>query len=143
MELHGTAARTIGRDDVRRSILALTSLSAGAIHAVVVPEHLREALPFGAFFAATALFQIGWAAMLHDGRDRDRRFLTVGIVGNVGLIALWVVSRTVGVPVGPEPWMPEPKGVLDVSSTILELILVAVALLWPASRPGDRGEPTS
>ena len=142
MELHRTAPRSIGSDDVRRSILALTSLSAGAIHAVVVPEHLREALLFGAFFAAVALFQIGWAASLQEGRDRDRRFLTVGIVANAGLIVLWVVSRTVGVPVGPEPWMPEPKGGLDVTSTILELILVAVASLWPASRPGGRHDPT-
>jgi hypothetical protein len=138
MELRRTAARSIGSDDVRRSIPALASLAAGAIHAVVVPEHLEESLLFGAFFVATAIFQIAWAAMLRDGREWDRRFLTVGVVANAALIVLWAVSRTVGVPVGPEPWMPEPKGVPDVTATVLELILIAVALLWSASR--DHGE---
>ena len=142
MELRRTAAGSIGGDVARRSILAFTSLAAGAIHAVVVPEHLEEALLFGAFFAAAAIFQIAWAAMLRDGRDRDRWFLSVGVVANAALIVLWAVSRTVGVPVGPEPWMPEPKGVLDVTATVLELILVAVALLW-SSGPRDADGSTS
>jgi hypothetical protein len=141
MELHGPTARSIRSDDVRRSILVFTSLAAGAIHAVVVPEHLRESLLFGAFFVATAVFQIGWAALLRDG-GRDRGFLAIGAVANAGLILLWVVSRTVGVPVGPEPWMPEPKGPLDVTATILELVLVATALLWPVPRPPDRRDAT-
>src|SRR5262245_44646112 len=122
METHSSSARSIGIDGARRSVLAFTSLAAGAIHAVAVPEHLRESLLFGVFFALTAAFQIGWAGMVNESSDRDRRFLAIGVLANAGLVVLWIVSRTVGVPVGPEPWMPEPRGALDVTATILELV---------------------
>ena len=139
MEMDNGSAHSIGIDGARRSILAFTSLAAGAIHAVVVPEHLRESLLFGVFFALIAAFQIGWAGMTQESVDPGRRFLAIGVVVNAGLIVLWIASRTVGVPVGPEPWMPEPKGVLDVTATILELVFVSVALLLPDRGSRDAG----
>ena len=45
------------------------------------------------------------------------------------LVALWAVSRTAGLPIGPGAWMPEPVQTLDVSATVLELVLVAGALV--------------
>jgi hypothetical protein len=140
METNSRSVRSIGLDGARTSILAVTSLAAGAIHAVVVPEHLRESLLFGVFFAVIATFQIGWAGMTRDGFDPGRRFLATGVLVNAGIVVLWIVSRTVGVPVGPEPWMPEPRSVLDVTATVLELVFVATALLVPerSSRDGAR-----
>ena len=139
MEMRSRSARTVGIDGARRSILAFTSLAAGVIHAVAVPEHLRESLLFGTFFVVIAAFQIGWGGMFQDGVDPGRRFLTTGVVVNAGLVVLWIVSRTVGVPVGPEPWMPEPKGALDVAATTLELVFVAAALLLPGRGSRDAG----
>jgi peptidoglycan/LPS O-acetylase OafA/YrhL len=126
----------IGPDPAERVALAVASLAAGAIHAAVVPEHLDESMLFGAFFVVTAIFQVGWAALVLV--RRDSLLPTVGAVANGTLVILWIVSRTVGVPVGPEPWMPEPKGVLDVSATILEVILVAIALVWSDERTRER-----
>ncbi|MEY2403746.1 MAG: hypothetical protein QOD38_1297, partial [Acidimicrobiaceae bacterium] len=76
-------------------------LSAGAavVHVAVCPEHVREAALYGAFFAAAASAQLGWAAgaLL----KRWAWLPVVGLVGNVAMIGLWAVTRTVGVPLGP------------------------------------------
>jgi hydrogenase/urease accessory protein HupE len=44
---------------------------------------------------------------------------------------VWAISRTIGVPLGPQPWRPEAVGVADVLSTLDELaavVLVAAVL---------------
>jgi hypothetical protein len=56
-------------------------------------------------------------------------FATAGAAANGGLIAIWVASRTIGLPIGPHVWMPEPLMAPDVTATVLELLLVAGALL--------------
>jgi hypothetical protein len=38
------------------------------------------------------------------------------------------MSRTIGLPIGPEPWMAESAGTLDIMATFLELVLVAGSL---------------
>ena len=114
-------------DPARRLTLAITSVAAGWIHAVVVPEHLHGSTLFGTFFAVTAAFQVAWAALVL--LRRDPLVVTLGAVANGALVVLWIVSRTVGLPIGPEPWMPEHIGSLDVTATVLELILVGVATL--------------
>lgn len=53
---------------------------------------------------------------------------------------MWAISRTVGVPVGPQPWRPEAVAPIDVLSTLDKLaavILVGVVLaaLRGRSRP--------
>src|SRR5262245_6106805 len=101
------------------------SISAGVIHAAVVPEHLEEAWLFGAFFVACALFQFGWAGAIAVRPSPVLWWL--GILGSGAMVAIWAVSRTMGLPVGPEPWMPDAVGVLDVVSTALELFIVAAA----------------
>ena len=111
----------------RVSAAALTA-GAGAIHLAVVPDHLREYLLFGIFFAVVGGAQLGAAAALL----RPTRPLVVGVaVGQALLVALWLVSRTTGLPIGPEPWTPEEIGVADVVCIVLELLAVAV-LGWLA-----------
>ncbi len=45
-------------------------------------------------------------------------------------MVLWAVSRTAGLPFGPEPWMPEPVGRPDFTATLLEgATIVALVLL--------------
>jgi hypothetical protein len=70
-------------------------------------------------------------------------WLWLGLAGNAVIIAVYVASRTVGLPVGPDVNNPEPVGGLDLVSVILEVALIAgcAALLWRpalADRPVRR-----
>lgn len=114
---------------------ALGSVVAGAIHAVVVPEHLEEWWLFGAFFIACAIFQFAWAVAVLT--SPTRAVLLLGIVGNAAMVAIWAASRTAGLPLGPEPWMSEPVGALDLVATGLELFIVGAAA-WALSATGVR-----
>jgi len=107
--------------------LALCSMTSAGIHASVSSEHFREAFIFGAFFVAASATQAGWAVLLLHRPGRT--LLIAGAAGNAAIIALWTVTRTVGLPVGPQTWHPEPIAALDVASTLFELALVSVAAL--------------
>jgi hypothetical protein len=101
---------------------AVLSIVAGVIHAAVVPEHLEEQWVFGAFFILVAVFQIAWAIVVVA---RPSAIVsTIGALANGAIIALWAVSRTVGLPIGPEAWTPEPVSTPDVTATLMELLLV-------------------
>ena len=119
------------------SVMAAASLGAGVIHAAVVPEHLEETWLFGAFFVACALFQLGWAALVvvrpSPGVYRG------GIVANGAMVAIWALSRTTGIPVGPEPWTAEAVGALDLAATALEVSLIALAAWALRTTNADRG----
>lgn len=110
-----------------RDGLALLSTSAAAIHFAVVWEHLEEFALFGALFGATAVLQLAWAALVVL-RPLSRRVLLAGVIGNIGLAATWLLSRSAGLPIGPEPWTPEPVGVADVFVTAVEVAIVCVVL---------------
>ena len=102
----------------------------------MVPDHYEEYAVFGAFFAAVALGQGAWAFIVLRGPSRLVR--GAGVALSAGLIALWVLSRTAGVPVGPHPWEAEPAAVLDVAACVAELgIIVVVGLshAWPVGAP--------
>jgi len=117
--------RTLDRSGVVALLLAGASLAAGAIHAAVVPEHLEETWLFGAFFIACAVFQVGWAAAVAISPSPN--VYRIGIVANGAMVAIWAVSRTTGLPVGPEPWTAEAVGALDLVATGLEIVLIALA----------------
>lgn len=121
--------RTADRTADVRILLASSSVAAGVIHAAVVPEHLEEAWVFGVFFMLAAAFQIAWAIPVAS--RPSSAIVAVAALANGAMIGIWFVSRTIGLPIGPEPWMAEPAGMLDVTATVLELMLVAGSLvLW-------------
>ena len=93
------------------------------MHFAVAPEHFAEWWGFGLFFVLCAEVQLGWALLL--GRIRTNRMLAVGIGGSLFLVAVWALSRTTGLPFGPEPGVPEEIGVPDVVSVVLELVTAA------------------
>lgn len=107
--------------------LALASAGAGAVHGAVCPAHFREATVFGAFFLGAATLQAAWACLLllRPGRS----LLIVGAAGNAAVVALWTLSRTVGVPIGPNVWTPEAIAAADSLATTLELAVI-VGVLW-------------
>ena len=49
-----------------------------------------------------------------------------GAIVNVGVIAVWLVSRTTGLPFGSQPWIPEPVGFADLFATSFEVVLVVL-----------------
>lgn len=119
--------------------LALSVLSAGAaaIHFAVTGEHLREYWLFGAFFAATGGLQALWAILVMI-RPSSVVYLA-GAIGNLAIVVTWGLSRTVGLPIGPDAGVPESAGVVDVAATACEaLIGVGVlALLQPGAIRGQ------
>ena len=116
-------------------VAALASLVAGAIHFAVVPEHLDEWPAAGIFFVVLGAFQAVWAVAYPR---RARGWLAaLGLIVNLATVALWTVSRTVGLPFAPEPWTPEAIGVLDVTASALEIVVV-LALVAGADRLASR-----
>jgi hypothetical protein len=102
--------------------LAVLSLGAAAIHFAVMPEHFAEWWAFGLFFAAIGWFEALWAVGYVTNPTLGMAAL--GLLVNAGTVLLWAASRTTGLPIGPEPWVPEVIGVPDVMATILEVLLV-------------------
>jgi hypothetical protein len=69
----------------------------------------------------------------------SRRLLLAGIIGNLVVAEVWLVSRTIGIPFGPNSGTAEAVGFVDVLTTVFEaaIVLGAIALLRPrlAERP--------
>jgi hypothetical protein len=124
--------------DRRRTLpgqLALCSAAAATIHFAFVWPHWDEYVPFALAFALAGAFQLAWAPLLLV-RPR-RRLLAAGAAVNAAIALAWVLSRAVGLPVGPEEWSPEPVGLADSAATVFELAIAAGALLL-SRRLGSR-----
>ncbi|MCV7344626.1 hypothetical protein [Mycolicibacterium rhodesiae] len=78
---------------------AVASIGAAVIHFAVAPMHWNDWVPSGVFFAAIGVFQLAWGFFAWS--RPTRLLLAAGIAANVGLAALWVISRTAGAPFGP------------------------------------------
>ncbi len=135
----GTPRPAVSGDRFIGVVAAILSLGAAIIHAAVVPEHLAEFPPFGIAFAILAGIQTVSAIALVARWGGATR---ATIVLNVGVIVFWLASRTVGLPIGPGPWVAEPIGLIDVVATGFELALVVLLTLpqrgWWSGRAGAR-----
>ena len=116
------ADHAVGRMAVSSLFPAVLSIVAGVIHAAVVPEHLAEWWVSGAFFLLAAVFQIVWAIVIVFRPSAN--VSTTGALANGAIIAVWALSRTIGLPIGPEAWVPEPVSTVDATATLLEVLLV-------------------
>ncbi len=119
--MSGTAGTMTGSAVAARAAAA-ASIGAAMIHTVVIPSHWREWLPAGLFFATIAVFQLIWA-ILAWARP-PAALLATGIAANVGLVALWVMSRTAGAPFGPHAGQPEMIRGADICALLLEFYIV-------------------
>ena len=106
-----------------RAVAVVSSVAAAGVHAAVFPHHLEEAVLVGVFFLAITLAQAAWACLVCLDATRDR--LVAGIVGNLGLIVLWGISRTLGLPVLGR----EAVGGWDLAAGAWELIIVVACLV--------------
>ncbi len=131
----------------RSFALILAGLSAGAavIHLVAAPSHYAEIGDLASGFVVAAIFQFAWIRWCLAGPGR--RAATIGIAGNLAIVAAWAWTRTIGLPIGAMAGSPEPVGYPDSASVVFELLLVAglVARLMTGrfdrsgSYPGRRG----
>jgi hypothetical protein len=101
---------------------SLCSAAAGAIHLAVAKMHFEEYALFGVFFVGAGLAQILWAMWVVV--RRHPALFVLGAAGNAAIIALWGVDRIWGLPLGAEPWKPDPLGFGDVVTAALELLVV-------------------
>jgi hypothetical protein len=109
---------------VLRATLALASVGAGVIHFMVTGEHFEEYVPFGVFFLALAIFQVVWAGAVWA---RPNAFiLWSGVLVSAFTIGVWILSRTAGLPIGPEVGEAEAFGLLDTLASALEAMIVLV-----------------
>ena len=112
---------------------ALLTLGAAAIHFVVAPDHVHEYVPFGVFFFIVASAQVLLAVELVARPSRS--LAVVGTLGSLALVALWAVSRTTGLPIGPAPWTPEDIGLTDVVCSAMEVVSALLFLVLAARPP--------
>ncbi|HMA35487.1 MAG TPA: multicopper oxidase family protein [Chloroflexia bacterium] len=120
--------------------VALLTLGVAAIHFAVAPDHLDEYLPFGLFFIALGLAQVALAVatLWRPGR----RLFAGAALGTLGVLGLWALSRTSGLPLGPTPWQPEAVGVADLLAAVLEgaaVLLFALLARGPRARRRSAG----
>ena len=103
-------------------VVALVSAAAAAIHLAAAPEHVEALGDLGLGFYWAALLQGGFAlAWLLSARPP--RLAAIGLTLNVGLILVWAWSRTVGIGL---PGGPEPIGIADAATVLLETGLIAM-----------------
>jgi hypothetical protein len=114
--------------------LATFSAAAGLIHLAAAFSHFGVSELHSAFFVGTGLAQLA-AAALFVYRPRSWVFAAT-VAGNALILAIWAMSRTTGIPLGPESWTPEPVGIADAVASVLELALVVgcAVLLVPSAR---------
>jgi hypothetical protein len=123
----------IAQRTAARFVLAAAALGAGVIHLAFAPEHLQEYLPLGIGFVAAGVLQLVWAVAIAI-RDSPR-WLLAGGVGSLFFVAVYLMSRTLGLPLGPEAFHPEAFGTADLLCCALELP-VGLAGIVLARRPG-------
>src|SRR3954453_20087632 len=73
------------------------ALVAASVHLYVTPEHLREWWLYGGFFLAVTVAQAVLVLLLL--RAPSVGVILLAIWGTVGLIGIYIISRTVGLPI--------------------------------------------
>jgi len=118
---------TIPRRKVFLYCLAIVSVVTAVIHFAVAGEHFQEYWAFGVFMLVTAWLQLTWAVMAVT--KPSRLLLWGGAFLNTGIVAVYIVTRTVGDVIGPTPHDVEPFGFGDGLCTVLEGLAV-VGCAW-------------
>lgn len=133
-----TVAPTTRRRLLLHGLAIIGGLTA-VIHFAVSGEHFQEYWAFGVFMLVAAWLQLAWAVGVV--MRPSRALLTLGAVLNAGVIAVYLVTRTVGDVIGPTPNQTEPVGFGDLLCTVCEALVVIGSVLLlarPLARPVSR-----
>jgi hypothetical protein len=127
--------------------VGVCAIVSGSAHGLVTQQHFQEWWGYGVFFLATAVCLIGFGlALITDAIDprympgdvnRLRRLMyAAGAIGNVGILGLYLLTRTAGIPLGPGTGSVEQVGFIDVVAKAAELLAVSgLVVLLLKTRP--------
>jgi hypothetical protein len=115
-------------------VAAALSLGAGLVHLEVTNDHWVVWWGYGLFFLLTGLGQVLYAAVVV--KWPNAAVLWVGIAGNLGIVGMYLISRTNGIPAGPGAGHIERVGSGDFVTTVGEFVLAGmlIAALGPRVR---------
>src|SRR4051794_20286586 len=113
------------------TVVALTSIAAGAIHVSAASTLGKGDAQNLAFFGVVAAAQIVWGLVALA--RAPRWWLVLGVLGNAVVMLTWIVSRTVGLPFGEFEGVVLPVAYPDALATALEAVTIAGAA-WLAVR---------
>jgi hypothetical protein len=123
-------------------LVVLTLAGAATIHADQIGVHLEEWLPAGLTFIGLALVQAALAAgiVLRPSRSAYAGAVLVSAL----TVALWGISRTTGLPFGPQAGQPETVGRPDLVASTLEVVTATAGVgilagIRPAASSFGRG----
>ena len=122
---------------IRATVL---SASLALIHFLATPLYFDQWLGYGVFFLTVAVLQVMYSMALAAG-EPNRALVWLGSGGNARVIALWVATRTVGIPFfGPMAGEVLTIGLLDGLAQVLAVILIIhlALLLHQFDRLGGR-----
>lgn len=114
------------------------SLTAALIHFAVTPQHFEEWWGYGLFFLIAASAQLVYGLMLlsrawgiplagvleRQWSNHQEFVYALGMIGNTALVALYIVTRTIGIPLGPSAGQLEDLSLISIGSKAVELLLV-------------------
>ncbi len=100
-----------------RYLVAALLLGAAGFHFGAMGEHSGVSWTHGLFFASAAWAQVGIGVLLLF--KPSRRVAAIGILANIAILALWVLTRTVGLAIGGDG-TPEAWGTIDTLCALLE-----------------------
>ena len=116
------------RNDARIvSVIAMTSIAAGAINVAAAMTIAKGSNQNLACFWTVAVAQVVWGAVALV--TAPRWWLALGALGNAIVVATWVVSRTVGLPAGDLAHKILPVHFADSLAQILAAV-TAVGAAW-------------
>jgi hypothetical protein len=136
--IEGPDARSASAGRRGNAVLIVCGLAwgAGLIHVQAAFDHWDEYSLYAVFFGVLAVAQFLWGAALY--RSPGRGLLAAGAVASLMVVVLWIVSRTSGLPIGPEPGQPESIGLLDSVASADEIALAVLVALQLLPRPNGR-----
>ncbi|HEX4364596.1 MAG TPA: hypothetical protein VHZ75_08610 [Solirubrobacteraceae bacterium] len=123
----------------RVMLLIALSGAAAVVDARAMFNNASHALLFAILYGLLSYAQVMWAGWLyHD--PQDTRVLRPAAIASVALIGIWLVTRFVGLPVGPSAGEPSPIGIPDFVAMLDEAVLALLlfAMLAPKRRIGRR-----
>jgi hypothetical protein len=126
------ALRRVGR---AAGAAAGLSLLAAWVHLAYTASHWQDWWAYGAFFLGMGVFQ-GLCVPAIVRWPRSAPVALATIAGNLGIVGMYVLSRTAGIPMGPHGGVVEEAGAIDLAVTAAELAIVVclITLLRPRPR---------
>lgn len=114
-------------------LTAALSLFAGYIHVAYVDSHLEDWWGYGVFFIVAANVQVLFAALLVRW---PRWWLPyAGIAANLGILGMYVITRTSGIPLGPHRRVVEEAAATDWATAAAQVAIIVALLTMLEGRP--------